>query len=206
MKMRVSLSLLTLSLAIGLTGCRTYTSVSYGGYYGRDCAWGGYYDYCDAWGCYPSAYCRRWAPQDSTNEVATSSHKSWTDALGLKPAAVKRIDRAIDLGLKNNPQGYFQLGLSQKDMERLGRGELPTSQGLTKVARELSITPAKSRELFLFLMDGVRQQAKDEGSRLWKACLDSGQWQTPENNNCSKTYWNGCSPKTGASMCVPSSI
>lgn len=96
---------------------------------------------------------------------------------------------------------FESIGLNKKDLTRIARRQLPDTDSLKSLAQKLDLSEAQSRDLVKSMITEFNQQATNVESPYWQSCIAKGKWKTPENTNCSKTTWTGCSPATGASLC-----
>ncbi|MGE0633692.1 MAG: hypothetical protein AB7O96_14860 [Pseudobdellovibrionaceae bacterium] len=220
MRLHKGILLCVLAAAVIGTGCRrnsyehprdVSTGVGHGGKEVRD-------------GCKPQRFCDRNGCENRpvcdgvgdgngggagfnivSSEVDIQGERTlaWQEEFGISPESQKVLDRALAVAYSGSFEGLAQLGLNEKDIRKIAEFEAPTERGIVAVSRNLKMSPAKTKEMLKFMIGTVEAQASDVNSGLWKKCISSRHWLTPENNNCKKTYWNGCSPKTGASMCIP---
>ena len=77
------------------------------------------------------------------------------------------------------------------------------SQNMQNMASTLGISVTNAQNIMSAFISELRAQMRDINSPAWKACMQGGKWRTPQNMYCKKTYWNGCTPETGATKCVP---
>lgn len=191
-----------LAAATAFTGCRVSVGVGHGGRHSRNC-----YPQrvCDNWGCHTRRVCRGgWnvASVDAATEVQKNT-QAWHEEFGISADAQKVLDNAFLLALTDNSAGLQDLGLTEKDAGRLTHFKMPTDESIQKLSARLDMSPTQGRKMIDFMLTSTKEQAQDINSGLWQECMDSGKWQTPENNACEKTFWKGCSPETGATMCIP---
>lgn len=93
------------------------------------------------------------------------------------------------------------LGLSASDLAALVRLEMPSANAISKIAGSLGEDSIKIEQVARSYVSEVKAQLADVNSEYWQNCIESGHWATPQNSRCSQTYWNGCSPETGAMSC-----
>lgn len=184
-----------------LSSCRHEPGVGHGGEQGRDCH---QERYCDRYGCVDRTICTGpYANNDQRADQQAKNDQAWMKQYGMSAASLKTLDQAFVTCKEGSYEGLENLGLTEKDANRIVRFQMPTNEGITNLSANLKITPQQGQKMVAFLIQTASAQAKDVNSNLWQVCMANGYWQTPENNNCQKTYWNGCSPETGATMCIP---
>ncbi len=206
MKLRSAILLCLLAFATALSGCRVFVGVGHGGRHSRNC-----YPqrFCDRYGCHTRRVCRGggWNHNNiataDANIEAQKNTQAWLEEFGISPQAQKVLDKAFLMALADNSDGLANLGLNESDIKRIADFKMPTNNGIAKMSSRLDITRDQGAKMVDFMITTAQEQAEDINSGLWQDCMDSGKWQTPQNNNCQKTYWNGCSPETGATMCIP---
>ncbi len=94
-----------------------------------------------------------------------------------------------------------QLGLDASDLAALAQASMPSQKAIAQVAKALGEDPAKIEKIAQSFVSDVSAQLSDVSSEYWQSCMSSGHWKTPENANCAKTGWDGCSPQKGATSC-----
>ncbi|MGE0633257.1 MAG: hypothetical protein AB7O96_12660 [Pseudobdellovibrionaceae bacterium] len=151
--------------------------------------------FCDRNGCENRPIC-------SSMVFNVEAKEQWGKEFGLSASAVKKLDQVLATSRTGDSSALQEIGLTERDVRKMVRFEMPTDAAIKEVAKSFGITTAQSRAFLSFMIGTVHKQAKNIQSPLWKNCLASGHWVTPENNTCKKTYWKGCSPETGATMCV----
>lgn len=155
--------------------------------------------------CRQQKFCDQFKCEDRTvcdPLVMTTTKRPWGEEFGLSQEAVQKLDHVLAVSRTGDPSALLSIGLSEQDAKRMMHFQLPTDTGIRNVAQAFGITSNQSRELFAFMISAVRMQAQDISSPLWRQCMSTGHWVTLENNNCRKTFWKGCSPETGATMCL----
>lgn len=154
--------------------------------------------HCDRLGC--------WDP-NSPNFVnfATASSSKAADKLIAKygvprPAAVK-IAAAFGNVRAQGMNAYLAIGLTENDFKVMMNRRLPADDAFQRSAAKLGISEKQARQLLTAMMRSFWAQADDVNSPYWKYCQMGGHWKTDQNRSCSKLFWPGCSPKTGAKLC-----
>ena len=113
---------------------------------------------------------------------------------------------ALEMSLDGDISGLEDIGFSGKDLKRLSKFKMPKSDSIQRIAFNLNQKPVHTKAMLQNLINGSKAQASDINSYLWQSCMAEGKWKTPQNSYCSRTSWNGCSPATGATACVPAKI
>jgi hypothetical protein len=122
---------------------------------------------------------------------------------GIPMKSAERLAEALEIGKKGDASALLALGLQADDFERLAEMRMITDSGLTALAASLEMSKDATETLVANIIDDFRKQASDSSSDYWQACMNSGSWKTPENRSCQESFWSGCSPETGASLCLP---
>lgn len=123
-------------------------------------------------------------------------------ALPVESAA--RLNDLLQQAAKGEASAMEALGLQGDDLKRVARYQLPSKEALEKVAAVLAISRSMAEDLVNKIMNETKLQMADVTSPTWTACMKSGKWKTDANGGtCKSTSWMGCSPETGASVCVP---
>lgn len=116
--------------------------------------------------------------------------------------AATQIQAAFD-GAKVEGLGSFaKIGLSEKDIRVISNRSMPRDESVAAMAVKLDMSQAQARDLLKRLIADFDAQASDIESPYWQSCMAKGKWKTPQNGSCSTTSWNGCSPETGATLCL----
>ncbi|HRK07157.1 MAG TPA: hypothetical protein PLZ57_05265 [Pseudobdellovibrionaceae bacterium] len=176
---------------------------------------GGYVERCrsthDRWGRRHTSCKREWDPCATRySAVAASSLLSADMSVStvsgkynLPLESAERLTKALQAAHAGQADALTSLGLSQDDMTSMAKFQLPSSEGIEKMATSLALSRSATQDLIQSLMNDARSQFANVDSPAWKACTSAGKWRTPENGGtCKETYWSGCSPETGASLCV----
>jgi hypothetical protein len=104
-------------------------------------------------------------------------------------------------GSDDQEKALADLGLSATDAAQLANLQMPSQEVIVKVASKLGEDPAKIEKVMAGFIADVKGDKTDISSSYWQACMSTGAWRTPENQNCQKAWWSGCSPAEGASAC-----
>lgn len=120
----------------------------------------------------------------------------------LSNSAAEKLAAALILSEDGDKTGLLNLGLREKDLYLISKLDMPTNSSINNVAYTLNESPDKVHSIFESVISELRNQAVDVDSAMWQSCVSSGMWKTPENSRCSDLRWNGCSPDTGATLCV----
>lgn len=147
---------------------------------------------------------RRFSASAAIDAVASDSVADRiASKYGIPSSAAEKLAESLSAASQGDASKVMALGLSSKDFERLAEMRMITDDGLTRLAASLGMDKPATETLVQNVVDDFRQQASDSSSDYWQSCIRSGSWKTPQNLNCQEAYWSGCSPETGASMCVP---
>lgn len=122
--------------------------------------------------------------------------------IGMKSAEV--LTTALQAANDGDLQPIRALGLADNDFQRLAKLQMVSNAGLHNLAAKLEMSDARTQTLIQDIINDFKVQAKDSSSEYWQSCFEAGSWKTPENLSCEKSFWPGCSPETGASLCVVS--
>lgn len=165
-------------------------------------------DYYDRWGHY-RRQCRSFYDRCAYySSTATADGQVSREAQvvaqnhGLSFDSAEKFMRAINQAQLGDASAVNELGLKSEDVRDLVAMKTPSEETLMAVALNLDTTSETVRKMISSFQSDIRAQAADFNSPLWKTCRDSGTWKTPENSLCTKDYWSGCSPATGATMCA----
>lgn len=116
--------------------------------------------------------------------------------------AANKILGALDEAREGKLTGVLALGLDRSDIEDLARLRLPSNKGLEALSDYLDIDKKDIKKMLASILDDFTDQLGDFDSHFWQNCTRSGKWKTPQNNSCQQSYWPGCSPQTGATLCM----
>lgn len=121
---------------------------------------------------------------------------------GLSFDAAERLTDALKAARASNLQPIYDLGLTKADLERLGEMRMINDASIEALAAKLETTNEDAKSLVANLLKDSKAQASDSKSAYWQSCLQAKKWKTPQNQFCEKSYWSGCSPETGATICA----
>lgn len=96
-----------------------------------------------------------------------------------------------------------KMGLTERAVEDLILRRKLSPEALDVLAKAMNTHVTVMAEFVSEMNKEFETQSADPKSPLWKTCVASGSWATPENLNCRDTEWAGCSVETGASTCAP---
>jgi predicted HAD superfamily phosphohydrolase YqeG len=114
---------------------------------------------------------------------------------------VESAQTILNIAHNANEEQITKLGIESSDLMALVQLQMPSRESLQKVAKALNEEPAKIENIAQSFVTDVRAQVSDGKSEYWRDCIRSGHWVTPQNTRCSKTFWDGCTPETGATSC-----
>lgn len=136
------------------------------------------------------------ASVDTTvNEIASK--------YSLPLESAERFTTILQEAAAGEKSAFASIGLSNDELTRVARYEMPSQTALDKIATSLAMSRGMAQGLVQQLMNETRTQMADISSPAWTACQSTGKWKTDANGGtCKSTSWAGCSPATGASMCA----
>jgi hypothetical protein len=132
------------------------------------------------------------------NALGLSSAEEMAQEFGIR---VESAEMILGLAHTGNEQQLNRLGIETSDLAALVQLQMPSHEGIERVAKALNEEPARIEKVAQSFVTDVRAQMSDVNSEYWQECVKSGHWTTPQNARCSKTYWDGCTPDTGATSC-----
>ncbi|WP_295903058.1 hypothetical protein [uncultured Bdellovibrio sp.] len=115
--------------------------------------------------------------------------------------AAEQIQDAFAKVSTEGLNAFTRIGLNEKDIKAISKRSLPDSDSLALMAQKLDMSQAQARDLMKAVVADFDAQASDVSSAYWQSCMAKGKWKTPQNMICKKTFWPGCSPETGATLC-----
>ncbi len=116
--------------------------------------------------------------------------------------AADQIKAAFDQASAEGLKAFERIGLNGADIKAISYRKLPESKSIAKMAEKLDMSQAQARDLLKEVVADFSAQASDVESTYWKSCMAKGKWKTPQNSSCSQTFWSGCAPATGATLCI----
>lgn len=132
------------------------------------------------------------------NAMDNSSVEELARDFGIRVESAQMI---LNLAHNGDEQQINKSGVDYSDLLALSQLQVPSRDGIERVAKSLNEDPAHIEKLAQSFVTDVSAQMSDVNSEYWQGCMASGHWMTPQNARCSKTYWNGCTPETGATSC-----
>lgn len=143
----------------------------------------------------------RWILNEEMQATASSSTQAFAQRHNLPLSSATKIANAFN-GLDSNGLASFAtIGLNQKDLQAMAMNGMPEPASVQNMAGKLGISNGHARTLLTELNRKFAVASSNINSDYWQACMDKGTWRTPQNNYCRQTFWNGCSPETGARVC-----
>ncbi len=134
------------------------------------------------------------AVSDTVASVAKTQNVSFTAAEKLMSTVT-----AVQAG---DISTLSEVGLTTADFRLISRGFLPEQATIDRVSMALDLSVNETRSLLKRVIAGVDAQRKDSQSAYWQSCLSKSSWRTDGNGYCSQAWWPGCSPETGATLCL----
>lgn len=114
----------------------------------------------------------------------------------------EQIKAAFDKVPTQGLAAFEAIGLNEKAIKSISNRSLPKTETIKAVALKLDMSEAQARDLMKEVVADFDAEASDVQSAYWQSCMAKGKWKTPQNMYCKKTFWNGCSPETGATLCM----
>lgn len=171
----------------------------YGG--GYNSSYGGYYRPRPR----PRPWWRATSPKES---IAMAAEKEafasdWAARFDLSVTDATKLITALDQSRSGDINALIQLGLTERDLNAMSRFQLPDQTALHNLSLNLNQNPESTKEMLSTLIETAKTDLQNVNGRIWGDCQASGVWKTPQYNRCSDLKTSGCSPETGATMCVP---
>lgn len=151
------------------------------------------YRECGRYGCYEASVDLNLETDPQVVEFAQRHQISLASAELVQEAFAKVPTE----GLKS----FERIGLNEKDIKSISVRSMPRREAISAMATKLDMSETQARDLIQGIIADFDAQASNIESEYWQACMAKGRWKTPQNASCSKTFWNGCSPETGATLC-----
>lgn len=212
--MRIIYILLLGLLSLGFVGCYGGTcegdSVRTCSEYGRvsDCDTSGSTtrcttrNQCVSWACCryngSGTSCVGGWPADPPSSFSVSLR---TGSVPAKLSTMS-VDQAMAMAANADIEAAEKAGLSPVDLMLVGAGQALESVRCGEIARKLDEPEDLVCDKVKAIEVAFQAQRAQANSPYWRTCMHSGRWATEKNRNCKETYWPGCSPATGATMCV----
>lgn len=111
------------------------------------------------------------------------------------------IDRAMHMIASIDKHGARRAGLKSEDIGSVLNNKPFTDARLEEFARFHGVSKHVAADKVEKIVSAFNEQRQRTDSVYWQTCIQSGKWATLENHSCEKTFWKGCSPETGATMC-----
>ena len=131
---------------------------------------------------------------DETANIASGFKMSFDSA--------EKLSQSVEALRQGDKAQMLNLGLSDQDLWSVAQGQKLNDDTALKVAQNLNLSMDSVQSLVAQVGSEARVQMSDFNSSYWSDCRASGKWATPENPSCEKAFWKGCSPATGASLCL----
>lgn len=139
----------------------------------------------------------------STQQKATTARtKAFAQRHNISMTAANKIERSFKNVNSQGFKSFHSVGLGEVDVKRIMQRRMPETQSLARMAKSLDMSEAQARDLVKYMIMDFDVQAKDIKSAYWQSCMAKGKWRTPQNMICTKTYSKGCTPETGATLCL----
>lgn len=207
--MRKFILCLLISPTLLLTGCLEGTCGKNGS---ASCDQWGDVVKCETWSSYPSGSTTRCAPEKGCLKWSCYYDKStsplMTGLLNMTQPLVRldlrslSIDRAMGMMVNGDTFTAWRLGLTNQDVETVLKGTKPTSERIQDLAEANGVDKGEMESIIEKFTQAFEEQRRRSDSVYWQTCIQSGKWSTPQNSSCEKAFWPGCSPETGADLCL----
>lgn len=152
------------------------------------------YRECGRYRCYDAQVNLNLGTDPSVVEFA-QAHK-------ISLAAAEQVKAAFDGVNTKGLNSFATIGLNEKDIRAISNRRLPATESIAAMSVKLDMSQAQARDLLKEVIEDFDAQASNIQSTYWKSCMAKGKWKTPQNGYCTKTYWKGCAPETGATLCI----
>lgn len=116
--------------------------------------------------------------------------------------AAQQIQDAFEASSTQGLDSFEQIGLDKTALTAIAQRSLPSAESMSSLAAKLDLSKSDATRLVQSLITDFEAQASNVESDYWKACMAKGTWKTPQNLSCSQTFWAGCAPATGATLCM----
>ncbi len=127
----------------------------------------------------------------------------WAQTFGLSFDSAEKLVAALESSRQGDIQAILDLGLSEQDIEDLAQLKMISKDGIQSLSVSLNQFPEDTQSMINSLIKTAKVDVANPEGKIWQACVEAGSWKTPQNSQCSRTFWAGCSLETGATMCVP---
>lgn len=139
---------------------------------------------------------------EPTLELETDS-RLLADRFDISVQSAQIILTHVDSAQVGNTQAMQEIGLQPEDLVDLAQLQMPNQQTVGQFAQRVNVEQNQAEQILQAVVDQAQMQFQDTNSPLWQSCISANKWKTPQNLYCKETYWNGCSPSTGATSCIP---
>ncbi|MCB0384198.1 MAG: hypothetical protein KDD43_02300 [Bdellovibrionales bacterium] len=146
---------------------------------------------------------RYYSNEGTPTEAFANDSELLSQRFNISLQSAQFILTHVESAQQGNTQALQQIGLQQNDLADIAQLKMPAQQTVTQVAQRVEVDQRQAQEILQAVIDQAQVQFQDVRSPLWQACMSADKWQTPQNFYCKDTFWNGCSPSTGASSCIP---
>lgn len=129
--------------------------------------------------------------------------EQFANKYNLSMEAGQKVVSALEQAATGDLAALKLIGLTAENITTVTQMQTPTQESLVQSAQTLNIAPATVHAMVSDVVAQSKAQLKDVGSAYWTSCMGkTGSWKTDKNILCKQTFWNGCTPETGASYCI----
>ena len=132
---------------------------------------------------------------------SASAVASFAEKHHISIEASSKIQEAFTSVGEKGVSSFETIGLTARDLKQIAKKDLPSANSIKVMSVKLNLSEAQSTDLVKSMIAEFTRQSASVDSPYWQSCMASGKWRTAQNNYCSNTAWNGCSPATGATAC-----
>lgn len=131
-------------------------------------------------------------------------HQGETSEIKSSPQALDQItnDRAMSMIANGNMATAHSLGLRSDDFSPTAAGIVLSDERAQQVAQNNSSSVAAVKSKIDGLNAEFASERRQVTSVYWQTCIQSGLWSTDQSSSCSHENSPGCSPGTGATLCI----
>jgi hypothetical protein len=135
----------------------------------------------------------------SANTFTSQLQYKTLDKVTLKDMT---IDKVMAAAANADFHYIFTFGLQRQDLMDLSENRTLSSRTVQRMANILDESPELVKKVTSDLAQAFQSQKVDVKSSYWQTCMSSGNWRTDKNFYCKSTSWPGCSPESGANICL----
>lgn len=137
-----------------------------------------------------------YAADNAKSDVARFAAK-----YNISKSTAQKLKNAFDGAEVHGLDSFKSIGLDKRDLRAIASYQLPDRRSIHDFAEKLNLSDSQAIDLLQTMNRQFEKQVSNVKSYYWQTCMADGAWKTPQSNFCQSTSWNGCSPKTGATLC-----